>query len=460
MTDLLIENAKIVDEERIYEGNIGISNGVIESISTSSTSAGKKVNASGFFVIPGVIDPHSHLGQVFGFPSEIRSETRSAVTGGVTTFMTLLRENLIGGPYLEKNHEVEKIVAENAYCDVAFHLGIQVQSHVDELPRYLSELGVTSFKLRMAWLGSQRKKTGPNPVDDGLMLEAMQKIAGLGGGASVMVHCENPDIIAVAEERVEREGRTDLAAYTDSRPEIAELNAMVRAMNLAKWVRCPFYIPHVTIASGVNLVRDAKASGDPVIGETCPHYLTHTKDSPEQGLASVDPPLRTVRDSAALWEGINDGTISTVGTDHVPRLRKDKLDVFSPAKGFPGVCTMLPVLLSEGVNKGRISMNTLVRVSSTNSAKAFALYPRKGSIRVGADADLTIVDLRKGVKVTPELMNSASDFTIYEDWKLRGWPVKTIVRGEIIMDEGQVVGAPGSGRALRRGEAAERRVVF
>jgi len=452
MPDILIRNARMVDHETIFEADIAISNGVIETISISPMAkvGDRVINAGGKLVIPGVIDPHSHLGQNFGIESEVRTETRSAVTGGVTTFMTLLREYLIGGPYLENYKRVESAVETNAVCDMAFHIGIQESRHLSEMPTYLSNFGITSFKFRMVWLGDQRKKSGPNPVDDGRILEGMKLVQRFGDPAIAMVHCENPDIIAIAQESVEQQGRKELAAYTDSRPEIAEFNAMAQMINLAKYVGSNLYIPHVTIGKGVELIRESMKEGVMVTGETCPHYLTHTKDCSKGSLATVDPPLREKQDIARLWDGIKEGVIKCIGTDHAPHLKKFKRDVFGDTRGFPGTGTLLPVLLSEGFHKSRISLNEVVSVSSRNAAKVFGMYPKKGCIRVGSDADLTIVDLEKEVEVNPDLLNSASDFTLFDGWKLKGWPVMTIVRGEVVMEDGQVVAKPGVGKVVKR----------
>ncbi len=188
-----------------------------------------------------------------------------------------------------------------------------------------------------------------------------------------------------------------------------------------------------------------------VFAETCPQYLTLTKDSPLGNLGKVNPPLREPEDNKALWKGIKDGIVDTIGTDHCGLRKEVKTGTIWDAKpGFPGSATMLPVLLSEGVNKGRISIERIVEITSFNTAKIFNLYPQKGTIRVGADADLTIVDLNLEKEVEPEMLLSCSDFSLYESWKIKGWPVMTMIRGKIVMEDGKIIGEKGFGQFLRR----------
>ncbi|MFW6145503.1 MAG: dihydroorotase, partial [bacterium] len=214
---------------------------------------------------------------------------------------------------------------------------------------------------------------------------------------------------------------------------------------------CPAYIVHVSSKAGLKeLLRHRERGGSPIYAETCIHYLTHTKNSSAGVLAKVNPPLREQEDIDFLWESLANGDIDTVGTDHCLLTRSQKKDIWSAVPGFPGIAMLLPILLSEGVNKGRITLEKVAEVASCNAAKIFGLYPKKGTIRVGSDADLVVVDLDLEQTVTTALLQSASDFSIYEGWNMKGWPIMTMLRGEVIMKDGKVLNKEGYGEYLKR----------
>jgi dihydropyrimidinase len=296
-------------------------------------------------------------------------------------------------------------------------------------------------------------RKGTLPADDGIIYLALEAVKKLGPPAMEMVHCENYYIINKLQERLMNEGRKDFAAWTDSRPSFTEEEAMRRAMFIAETLDAPLYIPHMSIKEGVGLVVHQKARGFNVVAEVCPHHLTMTKHEKKGWLAKVTNPLRENEDIEALWKGIKDGVVECVGSDHVPYSLKYKLetDIWDiHGAGFQGTATVLPVMLSEGVNKGRIPIERIVDVCCSNPAKVFGIFPKKGTIQIGSDADLVIVDLNKEVTVTAPMLHSVSDLTLYEGWKFKGWPVMTISRGKIIMENGEILGKPGHGKYLHR----------
>jgi dihydropyrimidinase len=253
------------------------------------------------------------------------------------------------------------------------------------------------------------------------------------------------------------EGREDLLAYTEARPDYMEESAVITSLFLQQVAGNPMYFVHLG-GVGVDHVAKAKSEGRKVYAETCPHYLTFdVRDKAVQKfgkLARLNPSLKTKELGEKLWWGIQNGIIDTIGTDHCALTTglKDALgNIWSTVPGFPGVATLLPVMLSEGVNKGRIGMEKVAEITSANTAKIFGIYPQKGTIAIGSDADFAIVDLNKEVKVTPDVLQSRSDYTLYDGWMLKGWPVMTIVRGKTVMKDGKVIGNRGWGKIIPRG---------
>ena len=225
---------------------------------------------------------------------------------------------------------------------------------------------------------------------------------------------------------------------------------MNRAIVLADAAGCPLYIVHITIREGVRIVREARGRGKRVIGETCPQYLTLTKDF-DPVIGKINPPLRELADSDALWDGLSGGVLSTVGSDHAPTSLRHKEDLWSAIVGMPGIETSLPALLSEGVNKGRLSLERVVDVTAHQPARVFGLYPKKGTLQAGSDADLVVVDLEEARVVDANKnLHQGSDFSPFDGRTLTGWPVLTVLRGQVVMEGGEVTAAPGTGRFVPR----------
>lgn len=452
--DLIIKNGKLVIPRcGITEASIAIKQGkVVGILDSSERIKGKnEINAKGKLVLPGVIDPHLHYGYGGGdFAEAFTTETASASIGGVTTIITFYRQyGRQPSPY-EEFYDIKKRAEERSYIDFSFHFMIATEEQGNHYKKYIEEYGVPSFKFTMAWKGEDAKKMGiVNEIDDGFLYDHFIRLSQF-QNAMALVHCENVEIAYRLQKELEAEGRSDLAAYSEARPDFCEAENVHRILYFGELTDCWVYIVHVSTKEGLKEITRHKERRGKFYAETCTHYLTHTKDSPIGTLGKVNPPLRTEVDIEALWQGLADGKIDTVGSDHCHLRRAQKKDIWAGIPGFQGSSMILPVLLSEGVNRGRIPIERVVEVSSYNTARIFGLYPKKGTIQVGSDADFAIVDLNLEKEVRPELLRSASDFSIWDGWKLKGWPTHTIVRGDVVMEDGNIVGKKGWGRFLRR----------
>lgn len=457
--DLLIKNARIVLPYGIFEGSVGVSNGKIAAITVDSNapSADRVMNAGGKYLIPGVIDPHSHLrpgkGNAYesGLASEVESETGSAAAGGVTTFFT----NFGQGQYPIPFERLTKIIDEKTIVDMSLHIGIGTMKHVEEIPEFVKN-GVTSFKFMMN--DDYATMFGLARADDGVIYAGLEAIKSIGHPTIALFHCENSELYRYFRERILNCGRRDSIAWSEAKSWVSEEEAIRRVSFFAKVIGARIYIPHLSIAQGVELLKQSRAEGLNVIVETCPHYLVLNCEEAKKVTSMINPPLRRKSDNAELWRGIRDGIIDCVGSDNVVASRKGRdIEDFFQAEtpGFAGTETLLPIMLSKGVVEGRITLERLVEVCSSNTAKVFGLYPKKGCIAPDSDADLTLIDISKKRRVTPEILHTASDFNVYDGIELTGWPVLTIVRGTIVAEDGKIVGKPGTGIYLPRRMQAE-----
>jgi dihydropyrimidinase/dihydroorotase len=265
-----------------------------------------------------------------------------------------------------------------------------------------------------------------------------------------MVHAENINIINRIRPVIEASGRQDLAAWTDSRPTCSEVLAIEKAIHIAKVTETPLYITHISTADSVDVIARAKAEGVDVIAETCPQYLILTKYSNLGPLGKTNPPLRDKESNERLWRGINDNTVECMGTDHSTHKRKAKQDIWTALPGISGMEYFLSLMLSEGVNKGRLTLEKLVEMCCYNNARIFGIYPRKGTISVGSDADLVIIDLNKSGTLSVNTSHQLSDFCAYEGWKVKGLPLLTMIRGNVVAENGKLIAGSGIGRYIPR----------
>jgi dihydroorotase-like cyclic amidohydrolase len=294
-------------------------------------------------------------------------------------------------------------------------------------------------------------------VTDAVLFRAMELIRELGPHAYCMVHCEDDSLVSYLTAKLRASQREDLAAYCESRPDFVEEQDILRAIWLAKRQRCPLYVPHTTVGMAVGAAGEARLQGHRVVLETCPHYLALTPTDERllaqgPGVGKVAPALRDSWHQDQLWEGLRRGYIHTIGSDHVP-IKKSGAALWEEKPGFPGLATLLPVVITHGVMAGRITLPRLAEVTAYNPARLFGLHPRKGEITVGADGDLVVVDLETERPVTPETTHS--EYTSpFEGARLVGWPVLTVRRGEVIFRNGNVLAEPGSGQVVPRDPAA------
>ncbi len=456
--DLRVRNGILVTPAGETPGGVAIQSGKIVAVGRDDTlpASEEEIDAKGNYILPGLIDPHLHFQDAyFKYEQLIESETRAAAAGGITTVIPMVfsRSNPeqsfhdILPSYIETGKKRSSV-------DFAFSTILFNSDQIEELPSYATEYGVTSHKVMMAYRGPEAEVFGVRAVDDAQILRTLEQVGKIGAPAVTMIHTENMDIVYAYKAKLMATGRNDLAAYAEARPAFAEEENLRRALYYAELTQAPLYVVHMSIGSGVDLVRQAKARGIKVTAETCPHFLIFTgEDAPHEWMGKVNPPIRTKWHQDRLWEGIASGVISTIGSDHstlMPYENKMKDSLWSAVPGFPGTGEILGVMLTAGVAQGRISMSRLVEVCSTNVAKAFGLYPRKGLLWPGSDGDVVIVDPNLKHTVSVENHHSAATYNLYAGVEFQGWPVMSIVRGRVVMKDNEIVAPLGHAEYLPR----------
>lgn len=403
-------------------------------------------DVTGLHIFPGLIEAHMHFG--FGEKiTEYETETAHAAIGGFTTVLGYFLNNEAYGDVYRRE---QNYAQSRAHVDYGFHFSTASELHVRELADYVQDYGVTSFKYFMNFKGEEGRYLGLDGTDDGYFYALLQKAAQV-GGVTVVCHTENIELVNRLRNAQLDIGIDNLQQWESIKPPITEAEACIRAMLLAENVGATIYIPHMSSRMGLDEVRRWRARYDKVFVETCPHYLTHTSDMDLGGMGKANPPFRNQAEQDALWEGLFDGTIDVVASDHCPRKRetKDK-PLWLASQGFPGTATILPVLLHEGYHRRGLSLRRICELVCTNPARIFGIDTRKGSLCAGMDADITLVDLQRERVVRHEDLLSYSDYSIYDNWTFKGWPVETILRGKTIMKDGNLSGTPGDGHYLHR----------
>ena len=403
-------------------------------------------SAAGLHVFPGLIDAHVHFG--FGEKiTEYSTETVYAAQGG---FSTILGYFLNNEAYADVYKREQEYARTRCHVDYGFHFSAANEPHITELGMYVSDYGVTSFKYFMNFKGEEGRYLGLDGTDDGYF-HALLAESARAGRPTIVCHTENIEIVNRSRRAIQAAGGGTLKDWSASKPAITESEPCIRAMYFAERLGAKVYFPHISSRLALDEVRRWRKRYADVTIETCPHYLTHTEDSELGGLGKANPPFRTRDDLEALWEAIADGTVDVVASDHVPRKKATKeKPLWLASQGFPGTATMLPVLLSEGYHKRGLSLARICEVLATAPARIFDLAPVKGRIAPGSDADFTLVDLEKERKVVPAELGSYADYSLYENQMLKGWPVKTIVRGVTVVDQGRITGPGGHGKYLWR----------
>ena len=432
--DLLLKNGEIVfPGEGVRRGSVAVRDGRIAAILAPGemADATRTVDCTDRFVLPGAIDPHTHIG--FGAKeADFTSESRTAALGGVTGLLTFWRADDLDtatGPWRDAG-------LAGSLIDFGFHFGVTSRRHVEAFPALAAKYGVTSLKVYLMYKGETGRAKGFTEVDDALLFAALEAGARVKGGV-VGVHCENTEVIPVFRDKVKAAGRTDLGAWDDQSPGFLETENVFRVAFFGEKAGCPVNIVHMSAAESLDLVRRMRHPGRPPIHvETCIHYLSLTRDSAIGDLGKVNPPLRSQGDVDGLWEGVRDGAISTIGSDHVARKRATKgPDIWGASAGFPGIAQIWPVLLEEGFHKRAIPIETLAATTSRNVATLYNL-PGKGHVTPGYDADFAVVDPDAATTVRHADFPSHSDYSPYEGMTFRGAVTHTVMRGRVIAEHG------------------------
>ncbi|MEW6267005.1 MAG: amidohydrolase family protein [Thermodesulfobacteriota bacterium] len=414
------------------------------------------IDVTGLTVLPGAIDAHVHLAQDLTCPrspQDITPESTAAAAGGVTTFLVYL---MGAAPYEAVFPEAVKLMEANSLIDFGLHFCICTEEQSRALPDYVKDYGVASFKFFMNFRGDEGKYLGLPGNDDGFLYRLLVAIAR--NGALICPHMENVEIIWALKDQARSLAAPPLKKWCECRPPFVEAEALQRAAYLAGVTGASFYAVHVSGAEVLNAARAQRAGGRRLYVETCPHYLTHDLESGLGELGKVNPPLRRPADREALWAGLESGTIDTVGSDHVPRVKAAKSgDIWKASAGFPGLETLLPVLISEGHLKRRLPLARIADLVSTNPARIFGLWPRKGHVGLGADADLAVLDLKRKHVLQASDLHSGAGYSIYEGWELECRVVHTLVRGKFVLRDGQPQPLAGHGRYIARPAAGQAR---
>lgn len=447
MWDLTVDGGHLVlPEIGVIRADVAIQGGRIAAVGLRLGKGRETIDARGKVVFPGVVDPHIHLGLQNSFASEALTETASGLAGGVTTVGIFLRS--LDEPYAPQLHRIREEYESNAMADGFFHLQIFNDTHLGELKDDVL-FGVTSFKFYLCGL--------PNvmpAVDDGFLLEGFRCVAALGPGAIACVHAENEAMVVRAMAKVRREKPNGtLADWAESRPAEAEAEAVNRAAFLAEWVGCRIYIVHLCTRQALATARTLRATGQVLHLEATSAHLSMNKYDSIGPLGKMSPPLREPEDVESLWRAVGDGTIDSVGTDNTSFTRAGKrLDdgIYDAVPGGPALATHLPTLLEQGFHRRGISLKTIAEIACAGPAKIFGLYPRKGTIAVGSDADLVVVDIERERVVRASELHSFSDFSLLENRSIRGWPVAVIKGGRVAVYENEILVSSGTGHYLGR----------
>ena len=451
---ILIKNGRVITAEQDYFADIFIEKDKVTTLGSNLTlQADKVIDANGKYVIPGGIDVHTHMDMPFGGTTssdDFETGTRAAAFGGTTCLIDFAIQSK--GTKMREALDIWWMKGQKATIDFGLHMIVTdlPEAHLEDLNEMVRE-GVTSYKLFMAY---------PNVlmVDDATIFRAMRQTGN--NGALVCMHAENGGVIDLFVQKAIAEGKTAPIYHALTRPTTAEAEAVNRALALAQMAGAPVYIVHLSSADALEKVSEARDKGIPVFAETCPQYLLlsiEDLDRPNfEGAKYVfTPPLREKWHQDKLWEGLKKNTLQVVSTDHCPFCFKEQKEMGRDSfakipNGGPGVENRLQLIHHHGVNLKRISLNRWVELVSTTPAKMFGLYPRKGTIAIGSDADLVVWDPNKELTISAQSHHMRVDYSMFEGFKVKGDAETVLSRGEVIVDKGKWSGKAGRGEFIKR----------
>ena len=461
--DLILKNGQIVTAQSTYEGDILVKDGIIAKIAApgGEHEAARCVDVSGKYVFPGIIDPHVHIHAPFGGcidAHDFYTASQAAAFGGVTTIIDF-SNTWKGSSVLEAVEARAQEMQQDCVVDFGIHA-----KFVESNEKVLNEIkDIVAFGCPSIKMFTTYRKEGVMIEDEDIL--AIMREAVKWGGMPIF-HAENNAICESNTARFIAEGKVSYEQFAESRPNIAEEEAVSRVIFYSKYTGCPIHVFHLTSEEGLDAIAKARAEGVSVSTETCPHYLNFTREKYAQDdgyLYVMTPPLRDQKDQDAMWRGLIEGTISNIGSDNctfsteVKTQRMERRsdgslvpDFTKVMTGVTGIEERIYVLMAEGVAKGRLTLNKLCEITSLNPAKTFGLFPRKGIIQVGSDADFMVLDPEAEKTLTADNLHQLIDYSIYSGVKAKGVPVMTIRRGEILVENGEFKGSRGSGKFLVR----------
>ena len=474
--DLLIKGGSVVIPYLgVRKADIGVTGETIGAIAETipSEEAEKVIDATDKFVFPGVVDSHFHIGIYRPYRDDAISETTSAASGGVTTILSYFRtgQSYLNkmGPYKEIFPELLDLSRDTFLVDYGYHLALFTDEHIGEIEWLVREAGVSTFKYFMFYKLLNLAGSSPDalnylmidtPIDLGFLYKYMKEVSRVNdlfkdyGRIPLSIHCENPEIIQATQAEVEKNPSGNfLKDYSDARPPWQEELAINEAGVMAENTECPINFLHLSSQKAVDAAKDVSARYPHLdfLLEGTLHHLSLSHDMDLDRLSKVNPPIRSPEDVEYLWKCVLDGTIETVVSDHACATKEIKKgDLWTSLPGFGGTSLTFPVLISEGYHKRGLPLQRIAELNSANPARYHNLYPKKGAVMVGSDADFAIVDIHQEKEVTLDILQTAQDFSPEEGMKLKGWPEYTILRGKVIFEKGKVVGQPGYGEFIRR----------
>ena len=455
---LLITNGRIITASEDYYADLLIEDEEIVAIGKNlHHPADEIIDAAGMYIFPGGIDPHVHLDMPFmgTFSSDnYATGTLAALHGGTTTVIDFVLQTQ-GKSLRHALTQWQSRSNGNCYGDYSFHMAVTDfnEETKKEVAEMIEQEGITSFKTFMAYKGALM-------IDDRQMVGLMHEVKARGG--MVTVHATNGDMIDFLIAKHRAEGNLSPLYHYLSQPEITEAEATGRFADMAGYTGVPAYIVHLTCEGALNHIRDVAKRNQKVYAETCIQYLILDASLYEKDFEGakwvMSPPLRQKKDQDTLWAGINQGTVQVVATDHCPfkweQKKMGEKDFSKIPNGHPAIENRMELLFSEGVNKGKISLNKFVEVTSTNAAKIFGMFPRKGCIAVGSDADLVIFDPSKQHTISAKTHHMNVDYSAYEGWPVTGKCKTTILRGQVAVDDGKVTIHKGYGQFIKRNKVS------